>query len=201
MVRILLAAKRNARKRTFTLTPCEVWRRVLPCRPWELATTTLLKLNYVKLCRSGWKKLLRDVTMSTPRTHQSVELSQVRNNNMIHSVPPIDNRHYNRRPVVLWTLTAVFFCAGQQRYNYLQGIAGIRERFSRRSISCSTWRLAWCKLLVCVFSLFPTQWQSKCIWTYWNCRKKTYSWNKKSFIFRSPYWNSTFWNFDEKTDW
>lgn len=100
-----------------------------PRRPWELATTTLLKLNYVKLCRSGWKKLLRDVTMSTPRTHQSVELSQVRNNNMIPSVPPIDNRHYNRRPVVLWTLTAVFFCAGQQRYNYLQGMAGIREKF------------------------------------------------------------------------
>lgn len=94
MVRFLLAAK-NAHKRTFTLMPCEVWRRLLPRRPWELATTTLLKLNYVKLCRSGWKKLLRDVTMSTPRTHQSVELSQVRNKNIIHSVTPIDNRHTN----------------------------------------------------------------------------------------------------------
>lgn len=109
MVRFLLGSKKMLVKRTSTLMPCEVWRRLFPRRPWELATTTLLKSNCAKSCRSGWEELLRDVTRSTPRTHQSAELSQVRNKNIIHSVTEIDNWHINAGQL--------FFELSQQRFS------------------------------------------------------------------------------------
>lgn len=52
MVRFLFKKKKNNACNCI-LNPCEVWRHLLPRRPSELATTTRLKLNYMKSFLSG----------------------------------------------------------------------------------------------------------------------------------------------------
>lgn len=58
------------------------------CRPWEWATTTLLRLNCVTLLLSGWQTAIKDVTALTPPKHQSTELSQVKRKAIIYTLLP-----------------------------------------------------------------------------------------------------------------